>query len=414
MTRPLDGVRIIDLSNMLMAPYTSQILGDLGADVIKLEPPEGDPVRLIGPSRNRGMGALFLNCNRSKRSVVLDLKQKEAQAAALDMIATADVLLYNRRPQVMARLGLSYEAVRARNPRIIYAGLFGYGQTGPYAHKPAFDDLIQGAVAIPSLAAQANDDGQPRYAPTAIVDRGVALWAVAQINAALYHQARTGEGQRVDMPMFEMMASFVLGDHLQGATFEPAIGPTGYSRLIARDRRPYRTSDGYICVVAYTDRHWQSLMRGLGRERELIEDQRYASITSRTENINALYADLAKVLLTRTTEEWLDFFDEADIPAMPLNTTDTLIEDPHLRSVGFFSLEQHPTEGTIRRMNYPAYWSATQPAPSRPAPLLGEHSLEVLREVGVDQARVDALKASGALGVRAAPAAGDEVEGPIP
>lgn len=409
MTRPLDGVRVIDLSNMLMAPYTSQILGDLGADVIKLEPPEGDPVRLIGPFRNHGMGALFLNCNRSKRSVVLNLKLKEAQEAALDLVATADVLLYNRRPQVMARLGLGYEAVRARNPRIVYAGLFGYGQAGPYAHKPAFDDLIQGAVAIPSLAARAGDDGQPRYAPTAIVDRGVALWAVGQINAALYHKARTGEGQRIDMPMFEMMASFVLGDHLQGAAFEPAIGDTGYARLISRDRRPYRTSDGYVCVVAYTDRHWHALMRGLGREREFLDDPRYSSMTSRTENIDAIYADLAAVLLTRTTAEWLDFFDAADIPAMPLHTTDTLLDDPHLRSVGFFGVERHPTEGTLRRMSYPSSWSVTQPGPSRPAPRLGEHSLEVLREAGLDRARLDALAACGAFGAQ--PASGREADG---
>lgn len=398
MTKPLAGVRVIDLSNMLMAPYTSQILGDLGADVIKLEPPEGDPVRLIGPSRHPGMGALFLNCNRSKRSVVLDLKLKEAQEAALEMMRTADVLLYNRRPQVMARLGLSYETVRARNPRIIYAGLFGYGQTGPYAHKPAFDDLIQGAVAIPSLVARGGGDGEPRYAPTAIVDRGVALWAVGQIAAALYHQARTGAGQRIDMPMFEMMASFVLGDHLQGAAFVPPAGPTGYSRLIAKDRRPYRTSDGYICVVAYTDRHWHALMRGLGREREFLDDPRYSSMTSRTEHIDEIYADLAQVLLTRKTHEWLEFFDDADIPAMPLHTTDSLLDDPHLRAVDFFDVEEHPSEGRLRRMSYPASWSGTQPGASRPAPRLGEHSVEVLREMGFDQAKIDALAARGALG----------------
>lgn len=408
MTRPLEGVRVIDLTNMLMAPYTSQILGDMGADIIKLEPPEGDPVRMIGPARNPGMGALFINCNRSKRSVVLDLKRRDGQEAALDLVRGADVLIYNRRPQVMARLGLSYDAVRARNPRIIYAGMFGYGQDGPYARKPAFDDLIQGAIALPSLAATAHG-GEPRYVPTAIVDRGVALWAVGQINAALFHKERTGAGQRLDMPMFEMMASFVLGDHMAGMAFDPPIGPTLYPRLVARDRRPYRTADGHICVLAYTDRHWQALMRGLGRERELLDDPRYASMTTRTENIDSLYAELAELLLTRTSAEWLAFFDENDIPAMPLHSIDSLIADPHLQAVGFFEPEDHPSEGRLRRMRYPASWTETQPSATRPAPRLGEHSVEVLREAGLDAARIAALTASGALVPEPGPGPGREL-----
>ncbi len=255
--RPLDGIKIVDFSNMLMAPYATQILGDMGADVIKVEAPGGDPVRLIGPARNPGMGAIFLNCNRSKRSIVLDVKHQDGLKAMMDLIKGADVLVYNRRPQVMDRLGLSYETVSAVNPRIIYAGLFGYGQNGPYAPKPAFDDLIQGAVAVPWLAHMA-DGREPAYAPTAIVDRGVGLWAVGQINAALYHQFRTGEGQRIDVPMFEMMASFVLSDHMSGQTFAPEIGAAGYQRMLNPDRRPYPTKDGYICVMIYTDRHWQA------------------------------------------------------------------------------------------------------------------------------------------------------------
>lgn len=405
MGRPLDGVRIVDLSNMLMAPYASQILGDQGADIIKLEPPEGDPVRFIGPCRNPGMGALFLNCNRSKRSVVLDLKHREGQEAALALVEKADVLLYNRRPQVMARLGLSYEAVRERNPAIIYAGLFGYGQTGPYAHKPAFDDLIQGAVAIPSLMATAHG-GEPEYAPTAIVDRGVALWAVGQINAALYHQARTGRGQRIDVPMFEMMATFVLGDHLAGRTFEPPLGTTGYPRLIARDRRPYRTRDGYICVMAYTDRHWKALLDGIGRGADVTGDPRYASMTTRTENIDSIYRELAQVLLTRTTAQWLSFFDGADIPAMPLHTTESLLSDPHLDAVGLIGREDHPSEGGLRRMGFPSTWSETQPGPSRAAPRLGEHSVEVLREAGFAPERIERLTAAGVLGAPPASAEG--------
>lgn len=397
MKRPLDGVRIVDLTNMLMAPYASQILGDMGADVVKLETPDGDPVRGIGPGRSREMGALFLNCNRSKRSVALDLKKPSGQAVALDLIADANVLLYNRRPQVMARLGMSHEAVSARNPAIIYAGTFGYGQNGPYAHKPAFDDLIQGAVAVPSLSIH-DRGGEPQFAPTAIVDRGVALWAVGQICAALYHQARTGEGQRIDIPMFEMMASFVLGDHLGGLTYRPAEGPSVYSRLVAKDRRPYKTSDGYVCVLVYTDRHWRDFFNALGRGEEFARDPRFRSITARVENIGSIYAELAELMLTRTTAEWLAFFDETDIPATPLHTIDTLVADPHLAAVGFFREEEHPSEGAIRAMAYPSAWSATQPGTSRPAPRLGEHDEEVLREMGYDDARIAALRAEGALG----------------
>ncbi|MDF1720274.1 MAG: CoA transferase [Minwuia sp.] len=387
--RPLAGIRVIDLSNMLMAPYTSQILGDMGADVIKVEAPGGDPVRGIGPMRNPGMGTIFLNVNRSKRSIVLDLKQPAGHAAMLDLLRTADVLLYNRRPQVMARLGLGWETVQALNPRLIYAGLFGFGQAGPYATKPAFDDLIQGAVSIPALSHRAN--GQPpAYAPTALVDRGVALWAVGQINAALVHQLRSGLGQRIDMPMFEMMASFVLGDHMGGETFVPALGPSGYNRMLVPDRRPFPTRDGHVCVMLYTDRHWRDFFRDMGREAEFDADPRYASMTSRTEHIGSLYRELAELLTTRTTADWLDIFDRLDVPAMPLNDLDALIADPHLAAVGFFGTVEHPTEGTLREMAVPATWSETQPAPTRPAPNLGEHGTEILNELGYDAARIKA------------------------
>jgi len=400
-TRPLDGIRVLDVSNMLMAPYATQILGDMGADVIKVEAPAGDPVRGIGPLRHPGMGAIYLNCNRSKRSLVLDLKQPEGRAAALELAKRADVLVYNVRPQAMARLGLGYEAVAAVNPRIIYAGLFGYGQDGPYAARPAFDDLIQGATAIPWLSAKA-DGSEPRYAPTAIVDRGVALWAVGQINAALLHQSRTGQGQRIDMPMFEFMASFVLGDHLAGHTFEPPSGPMGYPRMLNPDRKPFATLDGHVCAMIYTDGHWRSFFRALGLEAEFDADPRYRSMTSRTENIAALYRELAERLCTRTTADWMELFIKADVPAMPLHSLDSLVEDAHLQSTGFFTSTDHPSEGRLRDMAYPGTWSATQPRPTRHAPRLGEHSLEVLREIGYTEDRIAALVEAG---VTASPAA---------
>ena len=395
MTKPLEGVRVIDISNMLMAPYATQILGDLGADVIKVEPPAGDPVRGITPQRHEGMGAIYLNCNRSKRSIVLDLKQEEGYQALLELLKDADVFLYNRRPQVMDRLNLSYETVKAINPRIIYAGLYGYGQEGRYRKKPAFDDLIQGAVAIPWMQHMA-DGREPTFAPTAIVDRGVGLWAVGQINAALFYQSRTGKGQKIDLPMFEMMTSFVLADHFAGRTFNPPMGEMGYKRMLGPDRRPYRTKDGYICVMVYTDTHWRSFYRAFGREAELDADPRMKNMSTRTDNIQAILKELAEILLTRTTAEWVTFFDETDIPAMPLHTLEQLAEDPHLQDVGFFRHVEHPTEGELLDMAVPAYWSETQPEPSRHAPNLGEHSREILEEIGFSTDRIEQMITSGA------------------
>lgn len=397
--RPLDGIKIVDLTNMLMAPYTTQILGDMGADVVKVEPPEGDPIRDIGPYRNPGMGPIFLNVNRSKRSVVLNLKSDDGHAAVMELIRRADVLIYNRRPQVMERLDLAYETVRAVNAHIIYVGIYGYGQDGPYAAKPAFDDLIQGAVAIPSLAQMAAGGGAPTYSPAAIVDRCVGLWAVGQINAALFHQCRTGVGQRIDIPMFEMMTSFVMGDHFAGQTYDPPIGPPGYVRMLSSDRRPYPTKDGYVCAMIYTDRHWKAWFDALGTPEIFADDPRYASMTTRTENIDSIYSDLAEMLATRTSADWLELFDKADIPAMPLNTPESLLADPHLDAVGFFKSVEHPTEGTIHDMAVPANWSETQPAPDRLAPRLGEHSAEVLREIGFDQARIADMMATGVSAV---------------
>jgi crotonobetainyl-CoA:carnitine CoA-transferase CaiB-like acyl-CoA transferase len=279
--------------------------------------------------------------------------------------------------------------------------MYGFGQDGPYAARPAFDDLIQGAVAVPWLAHLA-DGGEPRYAPAAIVDRGVGLWAVGQITGALLHRERTGRGQKIDMPMFEMMASFVLGDHLAGAAFDPPLGAPGYARMLNVHRHPYRTKDGYICVMIYTDRHWRAFFRALGREEAFERDPRYRDMTSRTENIEALYRELGAMMPGRTTGEWMDLFGRADVPAMPLHTLESLLEDEHLAATGFFSVEEHPTEGRLRTMAYPSTWSETQPRGTRPVPRPGEHSVEVLRELGYGSERIEALVAAGVTAVPAA------------
>lgn len=390
---PLAGVRVIDLTTVLMGPFATQLLGDMGADVVKVESAQGDGVRRIGPARHPDMGPIFLHGNRGKRSVVLDLKKPAGREALLKLVAGADVLAYNVRPQAMARLGLTYEEVSATNPGIVYAGMFGYDQRGPYAARPAYDDLIQALVALPTLAQMAGGD-RPRYVPLAIADRYVGSIAAGAIVAAIFHRLRSGRGQRVDIPMFETMAQMVLGDHMGGRSFEPPIGPPGYKRSLSPERVPYRTRDGYICVLAYNDKQWASFFAAIGRP-ELQADARFADMGSRTINIDALYALLAEVVSGRPSAEWLRILESADIPAVPIHTLDSLIEDPHLAAIGFIATVEHPTEGLIRSIGVPTTWSETQPAPPRPAPKLGEHSFEVLREAGYADAAIDALVAGG-------------------
>lgn len=392
---PLAGVRILDLTSVLMGPYATSILGDMGADVIKLESPDGDIIRQVGPSRGGGMGGMFMHANRSKRSIVVDLKAPAGRDIALRLAATADVLVYNVRPQAMERLGLGYEALAAVRPGLIYVGTFGFGQEGRYAARPAYDDLIQGLATIPSLIAEAGD-GTPRYVPVNIADRVVGLHAATAILGALRHRDRTGAGQRIDVPMFETMASFVLGDHLGGLSYEPPLDQGGYPRLLARDRRPYRTADGHLCVVIYTDSHWRRFLELAGRA-EWLGDPRFASHASRTRHIAEITEQVAAIFLTRSTAEWEALLGAADIPHAPMHTLESIMDDPHLADVGFFTPVEHPSEGTMRMMQVPSRWSASQPVPSRPAPGFGEHTRDILGDIGLSDAEVTALEASGAV-----------------
>ena len=391
---PLDGVRVIDLTSVLMGPFATQILGDLGADVIKVEPPGGDTIRGIGPMRNPGMGNGFLHVNRNKRSLVLDLKHPDGHAALLRLVEGADALVYNVRPQAMARLGLTYPALAEINPRLVYVGVFGYGQDGPYAAKPAYDDLIQGVIGLPSLVARVGD-GTPRYVPLAFVDRTVGLAAVNAVTAALYRREKTGRGQAVDVPMFETMVPFVLGEHMAGATYDPPLGPTGYPRQLARERTPFPTRDGYVCALIYNDKHWRSFFEMIGEPQRFDADPRLADIGSRTRHIGELYAIVADIMRTRTTAQWLELLERADIPATPLHTLDSLLEDPHLHAVGFFPRVEHPSEGPIRTLAIPGTWSESVPRLRRPAPRLGEHSAQVLAEAGYSTAEIERLAAAG-------------------
>lgn len=392
MTGPLAGVRVLDMTSVLMGPYATSIMGDMGADVIKLESPEGDLIRQVGPSRSGAMGGMFMHANRSKRSIAIDLKKPAGRDIALKLAKTADVLVYNLRPQAMERLGLGYEDVAKAKPDILYVGTFGFGQDGPYAARPAYDDLVQGLCAVPSLIAEASD-GTPRYVPINIADRVVGMHALAAILAALRHRDRTGQGQRIDVPMFETMASFVLGDHLGGLSYEPRLDEGGYARLLAPERRPFRTADGFLCVVIYTDRHWQRFIEIAGRT-DWRDDPRFASHASRTRHAAEIMKSVAEVFAGRTTAEWEKALAAADIPHARMHTLTSLLEDPHLSEVGFFPVSQHPTEGPVRTMRVPSQWSASQPQPARPAPKLGEHSREVLRELRMSEDGIERLLAS--------------------
>lgn len=389
---PLSGVRVIDITTVFMGPFATQMLGDLGADVIKVEAPGGDSTRKIGPCGDQLMGPLYLGLNRNKRSIVLDLKQTEGREALIELVKDADVLTYNVRPAAMQRLGLGYEELAELNPRLVYVGMFGFSQRGRYAPDPAFDDLIQAACALPMAMAAGSGD-IPRYMPLTIADRSVGLYAFGVISAALFAQARTGKGQRVDVPMFETMVPYVLGDHLYGETFVPAKGGFGYPRLMSPERRPYRTADGLICCLIYTDQQWKSFMDLIGQHGMFASDPRFANITQRTAHITELYAMVSDEIAKRSTAEWSELLKKADIPMFPVHDFASLVADPHLADIGFFSEVDHPAVGRIRQMNVPSEWSATLPSIRYQAPTLGEHSREVLREVGLSESRIDELVA---------------------
>jgi crotonobetainyl-CoA:carnitine CoA-transferase CaiB-like acyl-CoA transferase len=394
MAGPLDGVRVLDLTTVVMGPYATQILADLGAEVVKLEPPEGDVMRHNRPFRNPGMGHIFLNANRNKRSIVLDLKQPAARDACLAIAKGADALVYNIRPQAMARLRLSYEEVRAANPRILYVGAFGYSQRGPYAAKAAYDDLIQGAAGLPWLLKESGAE-VPRYVPATMADRSVGLHVVNAVCAALYRREKTGVGQRVDVPMFESLLQTVLGEHLGGYTFEPQFGDPGYARMLAKERRPYRTRDGYVCVLVYNDKQWRAFFGLIGRP-ELLADPRFATQTARSEYFDESYALVAEAMRTRTTAEWIAALEAADIPVQRMNSLADIVQDPHLAAIGYFQSVEHPSEGRIRSMAVPSEWSESAPGYRRHAPRLGEHTREVLREAGLAESEIERLIASGA------------------
>jgi crotonobetainyl-CoA:carnitine CoA-transferase CaiB-like acyl-CoA transferase len=391
---PLEGVRILDLTSVVVGPLATQILADHGADVIKVETKSGDLIRnMNGKSVTPGMGAKFLHLNRNKRSLVLDLKHPGGHAALMKLIEKTDVLVWNVRPPAMARLKLSYEDVRKVNPGIIYCGMFGFGQDGRYRDKPAYDTIIQGSTGMAALHHRAT--GEPRFVPMVVADKTVGLIAVQMITMALYRKAKTGEGSSIEIPMFENFVKFVLEEHMYLKTFDPPLGETGDPRLLDPLGKPIPTKDSWICISANTNDQAFSFFDAVGRP-ELKTDPRFSSVPARFANVAAYFEVRMAALKGKTTAEWLEIFDKADVPAMPYHTLDSVIEDPHLKDIGFFEMKNHPTEGRIRSMRLPNKWSGGVREGWSPAPKLGQQSVEILREAGLSDAEVQTLIDAGA------------------
>jgi crotonobetainyl-CoA:carnitine CoA-transferase CaiB-like acyl-CoA transferase len=382
---------VLDATAALSGPVATHILGDMGADVIKVEPPDGDTIRGMGPARHDGMGAMFLHTNRSKRSIVLDLKEGSAREAFVRLAGTCDIVVSNTRPKAMARLGLDYANLIKGRPDLVYVSIVGYGAGGPESDKPAYDDLIQAVAGIPSLHAPGES---ARYAPIAVADRVTGICAANAALGAMVHKLRTGQGQYVEVPMFETIAALVLADHMAGLTFEPPLGPPIFQRYVSI-RRPFPTDDGSICLMVLTDKQWRTFFRTAGQP-EVMNDERFTTVANRTRNLEALYEIVASLLKQRKTGEWIILLQEADIPAARLETVQSLISHAHLVETGFFQQVEHPSEGTIRVVAKTSNWSLTQPGPTRPTPRLGEHTREVLAECGYSQPQIDELVAAGA------------------
>jgi len=380
MSGPLAGVRVIDLTINVLGPMATQVLGDSGADVIKIEAPGGDPMRKLGPCRTRDMGTYFMNVNRNKRSVLLDLKRPEGKAALRRLLETADVFVHNMRIGAIGRLGFGYEAVAAINPRVIYASATGFRRGSRHHDRGAFDDVVQGLSGIAAL--NAGPDGAPRYFPTVIADKFTGHTLASAVAMALYAREKTGKGQQLHVAMMETMLAFNLIEHLWGATLrDPSLG-LGYSRMMSPHRRPYATKDGHICLLAVTDDQWRRLYQAIGRP-ALIEDPRFATLNARSKNIDAVYGVLTEAMTERTTAEWGAILDEADIPNGPVNSIQDILDDEYLAETGFFQPVEHPTEGAMTMMAVPVEYDETPASIRMLPPTLGEHTESVLLEAGL-------------------------------
>ena len=394
-TGALSGIRIIDITTIFLGPYATQMLGDAGADVIKIEaPPRGDSTRWLGRARHPGMGGPFLNLNRNKRSLALDLKQETARAALRRLVATADVLVHNMRTSAIERLGFGYGAVAGIRPDIVYCAAQGYGSAGPYRDRPAYDDALQVESGLAKLFEETA--GRPLLVPTILVDKMVGVMTAQAIALALFHRERTGEGQFVEVPMFETLTSFLMVEHIYEHAFDPPLGPAGYKRVTTAARKPYRTRDGYACILPYTDRQWSGFFDLAGRP-ELAQDPRFADYQTRNEHVDTLYGLIAEVAPDRSTAEWLALCADAGIPAAAANEIGDLFDNEHLQAVGLFQRHDHPSEGATLLAGPPVTMSKSPPSIRRPAPRLGQHGGEILGDLGYTDDQIAAMRTTGAV-----------------
>ncbi len=376
---PLVGVRVVDLTAMVMGPYCTQIMADMGADVIKVEPPEGDNTRYISVGPAPGMSGVYINVNRGKRAIVLDLRTDAGKTALRALIATADVFIHSMRSKAITKLGFGYDDVAAINPSIVYTNCYGYGRRGPYRDLPAYDDTIQAECGIPAVQEQLT--GEANYVGTIMADKVAGLTALYATTMALFHRERTGEGQEVEVSMFETMASFMLVEHANGAMFDPPLGPAVYPRTVAPNRRPYPTKDGHIAVLIYNDKHWSAFVNAV---QPPWATEVYATLEMRANDIDTVYGLVAETLLERTTDEWMALFRELQIPAAPINTPDALFDHPHLNAVGLFETVDTPY-GPVRMPGVPTWFSRTPGRIAGPTRELGADTAEVLAELGLDR-----------------------------
>ena len=395
---PLAGVRVLDLTSVVLGPLATQILGDFGADVIKVETLEGDLMRSNGVSLHAGMSSVFLAINRNKRSIAIDLKKPAGAAVLRRLMPGFDVLVHNMRVGAIERLGFGYRAVQALRPDIVYCAATGFGQDGPDRDKPAFDDVIQAACGLASLNSHGRD--APDYVASLIADKTTGMALVNAVLAALFSRERTGQGQYVEVPMFETMVAFVLAEHLGGLTFDPPPCGAGYARLLAGGRKPAPTLDGHIALLPYTGEHWSAFFEAAGRS-DLAQKYGLADRQARNANIPAMYKDMADTTRLRTTAEWMSICERLDIPATPIFALDALPGHPHLRAVGMFEAAQHPSEGPILHVRPPTRFAGTPAQVRMGAPQLGQHTREILAEAGYGEADLDALRSQGVVAMRA-------------
>ncbi|CAN5266321.1 CoA transferase [soil metagenome] len=376
MSGALAGIRVVDLTGVGMGPLATQMLADMGADVIKVESADGDVFRHVTPQRHAVMSHAFLNFNRNKRSIVVDLKDAGQHAEFMGLLETADVFVSNLRAAALARLGLDPASLTARMKRLIHCSCYGYSERGPYAGRAAIDDTIQAACGLAWLQGDAGASA-PTYVKSVIADKVVALYVAQAVTAALYSRERTGRGQAIEVPMFECMVAFMSAEHLAGKTFVPPLGDTGYSRLLNAFRKPMRTLDGYLGVVPYTSGQWRRFF-ALAGDPALADDERYASATARSRHFSQLYAYVETTIASRSTADWVAALATADIPYAPVKSLDDLIDDEHLNAIGFWRRVEHPTEGSLLQAGPPIHFSGTPCDVTRHAPGLGEHTADLM------------------------------------